>query len=321
MKEQRFDHRFLAFGIGFPWAVAFCFAAIALLLRRTVPDSLGLHWQGSHPDLLLTFPAFVLVATLAIGVFGSMCGALGGARLAQRWLRRLLMGLAVMISLLLASLGAAFLMGQRGLPSAEGGSLDATVFALGAGAAVALGVVMMFVYQPTPIWGTRDDLALAEEHAALIGQPRIDFGVHARGSSFVLLTMMLLLLGGLLLIVSSWAALALAVLILLLMGSLFVRVSIDGSAVEERFLVLRVAGFLPVAKYRLAELHAVEAVPSDPWQQGGPGLRRHAGYWQFIVRKGTALRLDFGPRAGLLIGTRDEEQVAELIAYLRASQE
>lgn len=217
--------------------------------------------------------------------------------------------------------GCRFFDGQRGLPSAEGGSLDATVFALGAGAAVALGVVMMFVYQPTPIWGTRDDLALAEEHAALIGQPRIDFGVHARGSSFVLLTMMLLLLGGLLLIVSSWAALALAVLILLLMGSLFVRVSIDGSAVEERFLVLRVAGFLPVAKYRLAELHAVEAVPSDPWQQGGPGLRRHAGYWQFIVRKGTALRLDFGPRAGLLIGTRDEEQVAELIAYLRASQE
>lgn len=319
MAEQRFDRRFLGFGIGFPWAVAFCFAAVALFLRRGVPEPMGLHWNGLHADLTLRFPVFVLCNAVLIGVLGSLCGALAAARLPHRWLRRLLMGLAVALSLFLATIGAALLMGQQGLATADGGAADAMVLALGGGAALALGVIMMFVYQPAPFWTSRDDQALLEEQAALTGQSALSYWITARSSSYVLLIMLLLLVGSLLLLISPWVALGFVILLLLAMANLFARVSIDSSSQTERRLRLKIAGFLPVCTVPVELIRPLEVLPIQLWPLGGPGLRWLHGNLRFIARSGYALRLGSGSGAEFILGARDEEQAQAVFAYLKSA--
>lgn len=319
MAEQRFDRRFLGFGIGFPWAVAFCFAAVALFLRRGVPEPMGLHWNGLHADVTLSFPAFVVCNAVAIGVVGSLCGALAGARLPRRWLRRMLMGLAVALSLFLATIGAALLMGQQGLATADGGAADAMVLALGGGVALALGVIMVFVYQPATFWTSRDDQALLEEQAALSGQPALSYWITARSSSFVLLVMLLVLVGGLLVLVSPWVALGFVILVLLAMASLAARVSIDSSSQSERRLRLKIAGVVPVCTVPLELICPIEVLPIQLWPLGGPGLRWLHGNLRFFARSGFALRVAAGSNTELVLGARDEEQAQAVLDYLKAA--
>ncbi|WP_052663651.1 hypothetical protein [Psychromicrobium lacuslunae] len=318
MTEQRFDRRFLGFGIGFPWAVAFCFAAVALFLRRGVPEPMGLHWDGSDADLTISFPAFVVCTAIAIGVVGSLCGVLAGARLQRRWLRRVLMGLAVALSLFLATVGAAFLMGQQGLKTADGGTIDSIVLALGGGAALALGVIMMFVYQPTPLWTPRDDQALLEAQAALLGQPALSFWIIARSSSYVFLVMILLLLGSLLLLLSPWLALGLAVVVLFVMANLSARLEISSTSQPQRLLKLKIAGLLPVCTIPMERISSVEMTKIDLWRLGGPGWRRQPGKQRFIARSGYAVRVQLGADAELLVGVRNEAHAQEVLEYLQA---
>ncbi|WP_394938211.1 hypothetical protein [Psychromicrobium sp. YIM B11713] len=327
MSDHRFDRRFLSFGLGFPWAVALCFAVLALLFRSAVPDPLGIHWDGEHADLTLSFPVFVLLSALCIGTLGSICGVLAGLRLSRRWLRRLLMGLAVSLSLLPASFAAALLIGQRGHSTAEDGAADSVVFALGSGAALALGVIMIFVYQPLPQWTDRDDRALAAEQAALAGEGELSYWLSARSSTFVMLAMLVFLLGGLLLILSPWWSLLLLILVLFLAVNLFARVSIDidGASREagrvSRLLRVRIAGLLPVLSFRLSELSTLESASIGLWEEGGPGLRMHAGQAQFVVRDGAALRLDFGTSGSLLLGVPDQQRAMDLLENLRRSRQ
>lgn len=316
VKNERFDRRFTAFGIGFPWVVAFCFAAVALLLRRGVPDPLGLHWNGHQADLTMSFPAFVFFASLLIGVIGSVCGALAGARLHRRWLRRGLMGSAVFLSLLLASLGAAWLMGQQDLGSADDGGFDSTVFALGAGAALALGVIMIFVYQPDPRWTVKDERALAAETAALTGAPRVQYWVHARSSNFVFLTMLVLLVGGLLLLVSPWISALLTVVVVVVALFLFARVRIDGGDAQDPRFTVFAAGFLKLIDLRLAELTSSEWQQIRVWLSGGPGFRSARNRKQLLIGDGFAILLGAGAQNRVLVSAPDREQAQELARYL-----
>ena len=316
-REERFDRRFTAFGIGFPWVLAFCFAAVALMLRRAVPDPMGLHWSGQRADLTVGFPAFVLLAALSIAIPGAVCGAVAGARLHRRWLRRLLMGAAVFLSLLTASACAGFLIGQQGISSADAGGFDSTVFALGSGAAVALGVIMMFTFQPDPRWTAQDERALAEEAAALAGTPRVVYWVHARSSSFVLLGMTLLLIGGLLLLLSPWITLALAVLVLAVTAFLFGRVSLPGSHEPEPHLRVQAAGLIPVLDLPLRQIRAVEVLEARVWDLGGPGVRWPRTGMQFLTRNGAALRLQTESHPAVLISAPDQAAARNLADQIR----
>lgn len=316
-KGERFDRRFTAFGIGFPWVVAFCFAAVALILRRGVPDLLGLHWNGRYADLTLAFPAFVLFTSLAIGILGSVCGAVAGARLNRRWLRRLLMGAAVFFSLLTASAGAALLMGQQGVESANDGGFDGTVFGLGSGAAVALGTIMVFTFQPDPRWTAQDERALAEATAALAGSPRISFWVHARSSSFVFLAITVLLIGGLLLLLSPWISATLALLVIIVTSFLFGKVTLPGGNVLQPHLRVRAAGIMPVLDLPLEQICGVEVVEVRVWELGGPGARWPRSGTQFLTRNGFALRLETAAHPALLISTPSRALAEELAGQIQ----
>lgn len=313
---ERFDRRFTAFGIGFPWAVAFCFAAVALILRRNAPEPMGVHWQGHRADWSVAFPAFVLLAALLIGVVGSVLGALAGARLHRRWLRRVFMAAAIFWSLLIASISAGLLMGQQGVSSADDGGFDATVFALGSGAALALGIVMFFVFQPIPRWNQNDERALATESAALAGMPRIKYWVHMRSSSFVLLAMIAFLVGGLLLLMSSWISLTLVLILLLLALLLFGSVTIDGGERQRPQLRLKLVGVLTVVHLGLEEIESAEAEEVALWQRGGPGWRWINGTRQFLTANGLALHIKLSAGPGLLVSVPRSQGANELASYL-----
>lgn len=317
-KSELFDRRFTAFGIGFPWVVAFCFAAMALMLRRAAPDPLGLAWDGYQAKFTVGFPAFVFFTSLLIGVLGSVCGALAGARLHRRWLRRLLMGAAVLLSLLTASAGAAWLMGQQGQASADGGSFDGTVFALGSGAALALGVIMMFTFQPDPRWTARDEQALAEEAAALAGAPRVDYWVRARSSTFVFLAITVLLIGGLLLLLSPWITAALALLVLGLVVFLFGKVSLPGGNVPQPRLRVRAAGILTVLELPLEQIRGIELFEAQVWELGGPGLRWPQSGMRFLTGNGIALRLETDSHPALLISAPNRAVAEQLAGQIRS---
>ncbi|MCW1249977.1 hypothetical protein ODZ83_07235 [Acaricomes phytoseiuli] len=323
---ERFDTRFTAFGVIFPWAVAFCFAAIALMLRSGVPETLGLSWPGGA-SVIVTFPAFVVLHAAVIGVFGSLCGVLAGARWPRRWVRRVLMGAAVGVSLIGATIGAAWLIGHQGVNSPHEGRFDPVVFALGAGAALALGVIMIFVYQPQQRWGAVDEKALAEAMAAHEGKPTVRFWVHSRASSFVFLGMLGIFPAGLLLAVNPWFSLIPLVLALLFAGTLFARVRIDGGQVSPGRLRVFIAGFVPFVAFDLESVDedAVEETAVRVWSQGGPGPRIHGQRYQYLCRNGAALSLTVQPASGqkagqnrqLLLGVPEQLSASRLADYLR----
>ncbi|WP_285724346.1 hypothetical protein [Psychromicrobium xiongbiense] len=319
---EHFDRRFTGFGLGFPWAVAFCFAAVALIARRTVPDPLGLHWAGAHADVTLGFTGFVMLMTVAIGVCGSVCGLLAGLRRIPRAVRRVLMGAVVAVSLWLATLGAAVLMGQQGLATADGGGADAVVFALGSGAALALGVVMIFVYQPPQLWGARDDAALAAELASEPPESPAEYWLHPRASTVVFLLLIMLLPGSLLALASLWLALGLVLLIVIVLFLLVARVTLDGSTVPHPALTVWVGGVLPVARVRLDDVLQHELGDQRLWESGGPGLRLHTGWRtqpgvQFLVVNGTALRLTGRDGGQLLLGVPDSASAQNVLSSLK----
>lgn len=315
-KRRYFDPRYTFFGIAFPWAVAFCFAAMSLVLRTAVPERLGLHWNDGHADVTASFLAFVVLFATAIGVGGSVAGALGGARLSRRWLRRVLMGTAVGLSLLGAAAGAAWLIGHQGASNADEGRFDAVVFALGSGGATALGVIVAFVYQPQQLWGAADDKALTEAAAAYAGRPTVRFWVHSRASSFVFLCLLGIFPAGLLLALSSWLSLFPLLLALVLAGGLFAQVRIDGGQVCPARLRVFVAGFLSLADCRLNDLKQVEVVTVRVWSMGGPGPRRRGAKLQYVCRDGAAVRLTDG-QVELLLGVPAAVPAQQLARYLR----
>ena len=146
-------------------------------------------------------------------------------------MRRIMMGAGLSLSLFVTTVLAAVLVGQLGLADARSSHVDASVLALGSGAALSLGVVMGFVFKADERWSVDDDRAIREalerERDAELARDVVSLWVHARSSVFVMIGIATLLPAALLAVAVPWLAALLVALALLAAAFLFARIRVD----------------------------------------------------------------------------------------------
>lgn len=274
--SERVSPRFLSFGIGFPWVVAFGFVVVALMMRRGEPETVGVIFDGSLPIVLMTYPQFMVAGAITIGLLGSCFGVVAGLRLQRRWMRRIAMSLAVGLSLLACGYGISILIGQEGFTEANGHHADYSAFFMAFGAALSLAVIIFFVFQPAPVWGVTDEKALAKATAQWLDEPRIEYWVRARASVYILCFMLGVLGGGLLVVLSPWLGLVWLLCCLGVLVTMFARLVVDqgGPTASARpALRLYLAGCVPLFRVRLAAIVHAESVMVSTRKNRGVGLR------------------------------------------------
>lgn len=298
------DVRALRFAVGFPLLLATAFAGCALLLRGDLPDPMAIGWNADGGTAFAPFGAYVgggagLITLVGWAVFVQ---AVPIAR--PVIMRRVMMGLGLMASLFMTTVLAAGLVGQAGVADARESSVDVTVLALGSGAALALGVVVMFAFKPDDRWTPEDDRALETELAILedpgLIEDSIKLWVHARSSVFVMICVATLFPAALLAIAVPWLAAAVAAAALIGAGFLFARVRADRSGLQ-----VFVAGTLRVLDVPAVDIAGASAADVKAADFGGWGFRHHDGSTAMLVSSGPAVvvRRVNGRRIALSAGT------------------
>ncbi len=169
--------------------------------------------------------------------------------------------------------------------------MDASVLALGSGAAVGLGVVMGFVFKADERWSVDDDLAarqaLERERDPELARDSVSLWVHARSSIFVMLGIATLLPAALLTIAVPWLAALLVAVALVAAAFLFARIRVDRSGLR-----VFAAGIIRVMDVPAAAIEA--ATPRDvrAADYGGWGYRIHGDTTALLVSSGPAVVID-----------------------------
>ena len=131
------DARALRFAVGFPLMLAAGFVVCAFLVRPDLPEPLAVRWTGG---VAVDFAPFGAV----VGGGAAMIVLIGWAVLVQAVplysrpaiMRRIMMGTGLFVSLFIATVLAAVLVGQLGLEDAGQAQVDVAVLAMGSGAAL-----------------------------------------------------------------------------------------------------------------------------------------------------------------------------------------
>ena len=206
-------------------------------------------------------------------------------------MRRIMMGAGLSMSLFITTVLAAVLVGQLGLPDARGSHVDASVLALGSGAALALGVVMGFVFKADERWSVDDDLAvrqaLESERDPDLARDRVSLWVHARSSIFVMLGIATLLPAALLTIAVPWVSALLVAAALVAAAFLVARIRVDRSGLR-----VFVAGFVRVMNVPAAAIDAATPRDVTAADYGGWGYRIHGNTTAMLVSSGPAVVID-----------------------------
>lgn len=308
-----FDGRALRFAIGFPVALAVAFVAITWLLRGRLPAPMALHWSGGRPDWFTGLPALLTIAGTGIAAGGAILMVLGAVRWKSVALGRVLMGAGMGAALFLTAVFGSVVVGQLDVADAKDATMDGIVFAMGSGAALALGVTMGFVYKPLPRWTERDEEAvrLAAEPALAESLATLSFWVHTRSTVYTLLVMIGISVGSLTALLAWWLGLLVLVLAVLTIGFFTARVKADRLSMS-----LSLAGFVRVARVSTAEVTRVETRYLNARDYGGWGYRSSARSVSYLLGSGPGLvvRRKNGP--DFVLGTGTEERAAELAAFL-----
>lgn len=285
------DARALRFAIGFPLMLAAGFVVCALLVRPDLPEPLAVRWTAAGAA---DFAPFVTVA----GAGASLIVVIGWAVLLQAvplsrpaMMRRIMMGAGLSMSLFVATVLAAVLVGQLGLPDARGSHVDASVLALGSGAALGLGIVMGFVFKADERWSVDDDVAvrqaLEREQDPDLARDRVSLWVHARSSIFVMLGIATLLPAALLTVAVPWLSVLLVAAALVAAAFLVARIRVDRGGLH-----VFAAGFVRVMEVPAAAIDAATPRDVTAADYGGWGYRTHGNTTAMLVSSGPAVVID-----------------------------
>lgn len=300
------DLRALRFAVAFPLLLAAAFAGCAWLLRTDLPEPVAIGWDERGGTAFAPLAAYVGGGALIITSVGWFVFFQAVPISRPVVMRRIMMGLGLMASLFTTSVLAAGIVGQAGVADARDSHVDATVLALGSGAALSLGVVMAFAFKPDARWTPEDDKALAQA-ADLLADPSLAHDsmrlwVHARSSVFVMICVATLFPAALIAIALPWLGALVALAAVVGAGFLFARVLAD-----RRGLRVFLAGawrVLDVPASDIADATAAEVKAAD---YGGWGFRHHEGSTAMLVSSGPAVlvRRRNGSAIALSAGTDD----------------
>ncbi|WP_235835447.1 MULTISPECIES: hypothetical protein [Arthrobacter] len=286
--REIWDLRALRFAIAFPLLLAAAFAACALMLRNTLPEPVAIAWNADGGSSFAPFPAYVLGGGGILVVTGWLVFIQAVPLSRPVIMRRVMMGLGLMVSLFVTAVLAAGLVGQSGMADARMSHVDATVLALGSGAALPMGIVMMMAFKPDPRWTSEDDAALAVEvvHAKdpSLTEDSMLLWVHARSSVFVMIAVAALFPATLIAIALPWLGALLAVAAIVGACFLFVRVRADRGGLQ-----VFLAGVLKVMTVSAADIAGAAAQDVRAADFGGWGLRHHGGATAMLVSSGPAV--------------------------------
>jgi hypothetical protein len=314
------DAKALRFALGFPVLLAAAFVVCALLLRQDVPDPMAVRWSDAGPAGFAPFSSFAAFGGLIIAAVGWL--ALGQAVPLSRpaVMRRIMMGAGLSISLFVTAALAAVLVGQAGIADVREAQVDMTVIALGSGAALALGVIVGFVFKADEQWSVDDDralqAALERELDPELATDSVRLWVHARSSVFVMLGVASLFPAALISIAVPWLGALLVVLAVLAAAFLVARISVDRSGLR-----VFVAGFVRVMEVPAAAISSAAPADVRAADYGGWGYRHHGGTTAMLVSSGPAVvvnRAD-GKKVAVSGGSTDSaERVAAVLSRVAA---
>ena len=314
------DVKALRFAIGFPVLLAAAFALSAVLLRPDLPDPLAVQWNDGGGINFAPFAAYV-------GVGAAMIIAAGWLVLLQAVpvsrptvMRRIMMGAGLTLSLFVTTVLAAGLVGQAGEADARESHVDFIVLSTGSGAALALGVIMGFVFKADQQWTPEDDRALQQalelELDPELATDSIRLWVHARSSVFVMIGIASLFPASLIAIAVPWLGALLVAAAILGAAFLFARVTADRSGLR-----VFVAGILRVVDVPAEAISAAAPADVRAADYGGWGYRNHGGTAAVLVSSGPAVvvRKTDGHRLAVSGGnTASAARLAEVLTRIAA---
>ena len=309
------DAKALRFAIGFPVVLAGAFVFCASLLRPDLPEPLAIRWTDDGGAAFATFGAYVGAGAGMILLFGwlVLCQAVPLGRPVV--MRRIMMGAGLFLSLFITSALAAGLVGQAGLADARGSRVDLTVLALGSGAAVALGVIMGFVYKADRQWSQDDDRALeaaiARELDPDLTRDSIRLWVHARSSVFVMIAIASLFPAALIAIAVPWLGVLLVTAAVCGAAFLIARVKADRAGLK-----VLLAGVVPVMDIPAGAISAASAADVRAADYGGWGYRNHGETAAMLVSSGPAVVVSKTDGRRLAVSGGSEDSAARLAEVL-----
>lgn len=274
--------------MGFPVMLAVAFVICALLLRPDLPEPLAIVWNAGSAAGFAPFAAFVSVGGSLIVVIGWLVLLQAVPVSRPVLMRRIMMGAGLSVSLFVTAVLAAILVGQAGLPDARSAQVDAIVLATGSGAALALGVVMGFVFKADQQWSVDDDRALQRalenELDPDLARDHVRLWVHARSSVFVMLIVATLFPAALIALALPWLGAVLVIVAAVGAAFLFARVTADRSGLR-----VFIAGFVRVLDVPAATISSAAAADVRAADYGGWGYRSHGETKAVLVSSGPAV--------------------------------
>jgi hypothetical protein len=281
---------------------------------------MAVRWSDAGPAGFAPFSSFAAFGGLIIAAVGWL--ALGQAVPLSRpaVMRRIMMGAGLSISLFVTAALAAVLVGQAGIADVREAQVDMTVIALGSGAALALGVIVGFVFKADEQWSVDDDralqAALERELDPELATDSVRLWVHARSSVFVMLGVASLFPAALISIAVPWLGALLVVLAVLAAAFLVARISVDRSGLR-----VFVAGFVRVMEVPASAISSAAPADVRAADYGGWGYRHHGGTTAMLVSSGPAVvvnRAD-GKMVAVSGGSTDSaERVAAVLSRVAA---
>ena len=314
------DVKALRFAVGFPVLLAAAFALSAVLLRPDLPEPLAVQWNDGGGISFAPFAAYV-------GGGAAMIIAAGWLVLLQAVpvsrptvMRRIMMGAGLTLSLFVTTVLAAGLVGQAGEADARESHVDLIVLSTGSGAALALGVIMGFVFKADQQWTPEDDRALQREleleRDPELATDSIRLWVHARSSVFVMIGIASLFPASLIAIAVPWLGALLVAAAIIGAAFLFARVTADRSGLR-----VFVAGILRVVDVPAEAISAAAPADVRAADYGGWGYRNHGGTAAVLVSSGPAVvvRKTDGHRLAVSGGnTASAARLAEVLTRVAA---
>lgn len=298
------DTRALRFALFFPLLLAIGFVVCAQMLRNSLPDPVAVMWNADGGSAFAPFGAYVAGGAAMITLFGWLAFMQAVPLSRPVVMRRVMMGLGLMVSLFVTTVLAAGLVGQSGVGEARLSHVDPIVLAMGSGAALALGVVMMFAFKPDARWTPEDDQALEAERMLLadpdLTRDTLRIWVHARSSVFIMIIVSALFPAALIAVALPWLGALVAAVALLGAGFLFARVRADRGGLR-----VLAGGLVPVLSVPAVDIAAAAPADIKAADYGGWGLRHHDDATAMLVSSGPAVvvRKLNGGRVALSAGT------------------
>ncbi|SDW46941.1 hypothetical protein SAMN04487912_10324 [Arthrobacter sp. cf158] len=299
------DFRALRFAVAFPLLLAVGFVVCAQMLRNSLPNPVAVMWNADGGTSFAPFAAYVAGGAALIVCCGWAAFLQSVSLSRPVIMRRVMMGLGLMVSLFMTTVLAAGLVGQSGAADARGTHVDPVVLAMGSGAALALGIVMMFAFKPDPRWTREDDAALQAELRLLedpdLASDTLRMWVHARSSVFIMIIVSAVFPAALIAVAVPWLGALVAVAALVGAGFLFARVRADRGGLQ-----VFAGGIVRVLTVPAVEIAAAAPAEVKAADYGGWGWRHHDDATAMLVGSGPAVvvRKLNGGRVALSAGTQ-----------------